>query len=202
MIDWVADFVEGGGYPAIAFLMFAENVFPPIPSELIMPLGGFAAARGTLGLPGVILAGSIGSLAGALFWYFIGRCIGCDRLRGFAARHGHWLTISPPDVDRAQDWFHRYGGIAVLIGRMVPGVRTLISLPAGIAEMPLTTFLVFSSIGTLGWITLLATAGFLLEERYADVAHWLNPVANVVIGLLVLTYLYRLVRGAWRHDQG
>jgi membrane protein DedA with SNARE-associated domain len=195
MIEWITGFVEEHGYVAVTLLMFAENVFPPLPSEMIMPMGGFAAARGALSLPLVILAGSIGSLAGALFWYGIGRWIGCERLRAFAGRHGAWLTISPAEVDRAQDWFRRYGWAAVLVGRMVPGVRTLISVPAGIAGMPLGVFLVFSALGTLGWTTLLATAGFLLEDRYDAIAHWLDPLASLVIAALVLLYLVRLYRG-------
>jgi membrane protein DedA with SNARE-associated domain len=198
MIEWIAAIVERMGYPGIAFLMFLENVFPPIPSELIMPMGGFAAARGEMSLVGVVLAGSAGSLAGALFWYGIGRWIGCERLRAFAGRHGAWLTISPREVDRAQDWFRHRGWLAVLIGRLVPGVRTLISVPAGIAEMPLRPFLLFSAIGTAGWSTLLATAGYMLEEHYHAVAIWLNPVATLVIAGLVGAYLVRLARARAR----
>lgn len=193
MIEWIAEFVERTGYVGIAFLMFAENVFPPIPSELIMPLGGFAAARGTLSLPGVILAGIVGTLMGAAFWYLVGRWIGCERLRRFADRHGAWLTISPRDVDAAQEWFRRHGWLAVLVGRVIPGVRTLISVPAGIAGMPVATFAVFTAIGTSVWSTFLATAGYVLEEHYAEVAHWINPLANLVIAVLVGLYLVRLV---------
>jgi membrane protein DedA with SNARE-associated domain len=194
MIEWIAGLVEETGYLGILLLMFAENVFPPIPSELVMPLAGFAAAQGTLSLAGVILAGSAGALLGALFWYGIGRWVGCERLRRFAGRHGAWLTIAPGDVDRAQSWFRRHGWAAVFVGRIIPGIRTLISVPAGIAEMPLGIFLAFSALGTAAWTTLLAVAGYLLEERYEAVAHWLNPAANVVIGGLVLAYLLRLLR--------
>jgi membrane protein DedA with SNARE-associated domain len=202
MIDWAAQYVEEAGYFAIFLLMFIENVFPPIPSEMIMPLGGFAAARGTLSLPGVIAAGAAGSLLGALFWYGIGRWIGCERLRHFADRHGAWLTISPAEVDRAQAWFRHYGWLAVLVGRVVPGVRTLISVPAGIAEMPLSTFLAFSAAGTLVWTSLLAGAGYLREEAYAEVAHWVNPVATGVIGLLIVLYLVRVVQMHRRRQRG
>jgi membrane protein DedA with SNARE-associated domain len=194
LIEWMANFVEQTGYVGIALLMLLENVFPPIPSELIMPMGGFAAARGSLSLPGVVVAGSIGSLAGALFWYGVGRWIGCERLRDFATRHGAWLTLSPAEVDRAQTWFRRHGWLAVLIGRLVPGVRTLISVPAGIAGMPLRPFLLFSSAGTVAWTSLLATAGYMLEDHYHAVASWLNPLANVVVASLVILYLVRLGR--------
>jgi membrane protein DedA with SNARE-associated domain len=192
MFDWMTEFVETTGYVGIALLMLAENVFPPIPSELIMPLAGFSAAQGQLSIIGVALAGIVGSLAGALLWYGVGRWLGCERLKRFAARHGKWLTLSPGEIDQAQSWFNRHGSKAVLIGRVVPGVRTLISVPAGIAEMPLSPFLLYSGLGTALWSTLLAGAGYLLEAKYEAVATYLNPVANIVFGILVMWYLYRL----------
>ena len=193
MFDWIAGLVEDGGYLGIAALMFAENLFPPIPSELIMPLAGFAAARGELNVALAVLAGAAGSLAGAVFWYAVGRWLGSARLQSWAARHGRWLTLRPRDVDRACAWFDRHSGKAVFIGRLVPAVRTLISVPAGIAGMALPRFLLYSGLGTLLWTTLLATAGYLLGERYREVADWVNPVSTLVIALLVVAYLYRVV---------
>ena len=193
MSDWIIGFEEMGSL-GIAVLMFAENVFPPIPSELIMPLAGFSAARGELDLMIVIIAGSIGSLLGALLWYYIGRKIGAERLERWAAKHGRWLTLSPNEVEQSCAWFNRHGGKAVFIGRLIPAVRTLISVPAGIAGMPLGSFLLYSAAGTILWTALLATAGYLLESQYDKVAHWMNPISNVVIGLVVLGYLYRVVR--------
>jgi len=191
--DWITGFEEMGSL-GIAVLMFAENVFPPIPSELIMPLAGFSAARGELNLMIVIIAGSIGSLLGALLWYYIGRKIGAERLERWAAKHGRWLTLSPNEVEQSCAWFNRHGGKAVFIGRLISAVRTLISVPAGIAGMPLDSFLLYSAAGTILWTALLATAGYLLESQYDKVAHWMNPISNVVIGLVVLGYLYRVVR--------
>jgi membrane protein DedA with SNARE-associated domain len=192
--------VESAGAAGISLLMFLENVFPPIPSELIMPLAGFTAARGQASLVVVILAGSVGSLAGALLWYGIGRWLGLDRLKGLAARHGRWLTLSPDEIDGAQRFFERHGGKAVLLGRLVPGVRTLISVPAGIVRMPLGTFLIWSALGTLAWTAALAGAGYLLESRYDVVAGWIGPVSNVILCAAVLWYLYRVVtfKGASR----
>ncbi len=137
MFDWITGIVDRTGYLGVALLMFAENLFPPVPSELIMPLAGFAAARGDLSLPLVLAAGVAGSLAGALFWYWIGRKVGADRLKRWAGRHGRWLTLSPGDVDEADAWFDRHGVKAVLLGRLIPAVRTLVSVPAGLAAMPL-----------------------------------------------------------------
>jgi membrane protein DedA with SNARE-associated domain len=192
MFDWITGIVDRTGYLGVALLMFAENLFPPIPSELIMPLAGFAAARGELSVALVVLAGIAGSLAGALFWYWIGRKVGADRLKAWAGRHGRWLTLSPGDVDRADEWFERHGGKAVLLGRLIPAVRTLVSVPAGLAGMPLLPFLLWSGVGTALWTGLLAAAGYLLEDQHQKVAAWLNPASNVVIGLLALGYLYRV----------
>ena len=200
MFDWIMGFQKMGTL-GIVLLMFAENVFPPIPSELIMPLAGFSAARGERNLLVVIIAGSIGSLFGALLWYYIGKKIGVERLERWAAKHGRWLTLSPKEVDQACGWFYRHGGKAVFIGRLIPAVRTLISVPAGIAGMPLASFLLYSAAGTILWTTLLAAAGYFLESQYDKVAGWMNPVSNVVIGLIVLGYLYRVVRFRRRGSQ-
>ena len=182
MFDWVTGMVEQTGYLGIALLMLAENVFPPIPSELIMPLAGFTAARGDLNIFLVVVAGSTGSLLGAVLWYYVGRWVGCERLKRWTAAHGRWFTISPEEVDQASDWFHRHGGKAVLIGRLLPAVRTLVSVPAGIAGMPLLPFLLYSALGTLAWSGLLAAAGYLLEGQYQAVAGYVNPVSNVIVG--------------------
>jgi membrane protein DedA with SNARE-associated domain len=191
MFEWVRAFLESSGYLGIALLMFVENAFPPIPSELIMPLAGFLAAQGKLDLFGVVLAGSFGSVLGALLWYLVGRWLGGERLRTFAAKHGRWLTISPSDVDDARYWFARHGRRAVLFGRVIPGVRTLISVPAGIAEMSLAPFLIFSAIGTAIWSGALVAAGYSLEQHYNRVAEDVGPVSNVIIAALGVAYLWR-----------
>jgi len=192
MFVWMTGIMEQTGYLGIALLMFAENLFPPIPSELIMPLAGFQAARGELHIGLDVAAGTAGSLAGALFWYEIGLRLGCERIKRLAARHGRWVTIAPDEVDDASDWFGRHCGKAVFLGRLAPAVRTLISIPAGIARMERSRFLLYSAAGTALWTGLLAGAGYLLEDRYRQVATWLDPVSNVVIGGLLLWYLYRV----------
>lgn len=193
MFDWISGFLQQSGYLGIVLLMFLENVFPPIPSELIMPLAGFTAGQGELNIVLVILSGSAGSLAGALLWYYVGLWIGIDRLKYWAGRHGRWLTLSPAEVDHAWHWFERHGGKAVLIGRLVPTVRTLISVPAGIARMPLVPFLIYSGIGTVAWTSFLALAGYLLQSQFGRVSEYLNPVSNVVVAVIVAVYLYRVV---------
>jgi membrane protein DedA with SNARE-associated domain len=193
MFDWVTGLVEQTGYLGIALLMLAENLFPPIPSEMIMPLAGFTAAQGKLNVGLVLVAGIVGSLAGAVFWYLVGRWVGADRLKRWTGRHGRWLTVTPSDVDQACAWFGQHGGKAVLVGRLIPAVRTLISVPAGVAGMSLPKFLAYSALGTALWTALLTAAGYLLEDRYRRVGEYLDPVSNVILGLIVLWYLYRVV---------
>lgn len=200
MFDWITGVLESTSYFGVFALMLIENVFPPIPSELIMPLAGYLGAQGRLSLWGVIAAGTLGSVAGALLWYWIGLRIGTERLRRFARRHGHWLTLDENEVDRAITWFDHYGWWAVFFGRMVPAVRTLISVPAGLAEMPMLPFLAVTTVGSALWVTFLTMAGYLLEGQFRAVGDWLNPVSNVIVAGLVLWYLYRVVRGYGRGE--
>jgi membrane protein DedA with SNARE-associated domain len=197
MFDWITGLMNGLGYAGIALLMFLENIFPPIPSEVVMPLAGFTATQGGMSLVGVIAAGSIGSLAGALPWYYAGRVYGHKRMREFADRYGRWITVSPEDIDHATDWFNRHGRSAVLIGRLVPGVRTLISVPAGISGMGLFQFLLYSTIGTVAWTSLLAICGYILRDRWSAVESYISPISTVLIVVLVLWFASRYVR-QWR----
>jgi membrane protein DedA with SNARE-associated domain len=194
MVDWITGFISSTGYLGIALLMFAENVFPPIPSELIMPFAGFVAARGELNPVGVLVAGVVGSLLGAVPWYLAGRWLGNERLKRMADRHGRWLTVSRKDLERAEAWFHRYGLVSVVVGRLVPAVRTLISVPAGITRMHPIPFFACSAVGTLVWTGLLVGSGYLLESHYERVAEWIDPFSKLVLAAIVATYLYRLVR--------
>ncbi len=192
MGDWITNLIERMGYLGIALLMFLENLFPPIPSELIMPLSGFTASRGELNIIGVVLAGSAGSVAGALFWYCIGRWVGEERIKRFASRHGRWITLRPKDIDRIDRWFDRHCHWAVLIGRVIPAIRTFISIPAGIFEMGIRRFLLFSTIGTLAWSGILASAGYALGSRYDEVNRLLGPVTTAIIILVLIGYGYRV----------
>ena len=193
MASWIEGIVETTGVLGIALLMFLENVFPPIPSELIMPLAGYTAAKGEVSLVLVILAGTAGSLAGALFWYFLGRLVDHERFKLFADRHGRWLTMSRADIEKADDWFDTYGHWAVLFGRLIPTVRTLISIPAGLSEMPLGRFLIYSGIGTAAWTTLLAVFGYVFGSEYPELERWIDPLSWGVVALMVAIYLWRFV---------
>jgi membrane protein DedA with SNARE-associated domain/uncharacterized membrane protein YkvA (DUF1232 family) len=208
LFDWITKIVAEYGYPGIALLMLGENVFPPIPSELIMPLAGFVAAQGKLNPVLVVLAGTLGSVLGALPWYYAGRWLGAERMCAVAARYGRWLTLDDKDVGKAIRWFERHGRMAVLFGRLVPTVRTLISVPGGMARMPLAPFLFYSSLGSLLWTAALTAAGYVLQSNYRLVGDYLDQASKIIIGLIVLIYLWRLVAGgrlgarvrAWARD--
>lgn len=193
MFDWITSVVEQSGYFGIALLMLGENIFPPIPSEVIMPLAGFVAAQGNLNVLGVLLAGVAGALLGALPWYYAGKWFGVDRLKRFAATHGRLLTLTPQEIEYAHEWFNRHGRKAVLIGRLVPIVRTLISVPAGLTRMPLAQFLMYSAMGTAAWTGLLLGAGYVLESQYERVSEIVNPATNFILILIVGIYVYRVI---------
>lgn len=192
MFDWITSLIRAMGATGVAFLMLLENLFPPIPSELVMPLAGFIAARGEASLIVMILAGTAGSVAGAWFWYWVGRRVGRDRLHDLACRHGRWLALYPEDIDKGRAWFERHGAGAVLIGRMVPTVRTFVSVPAGVARMPVGRFLAYTTLGSVVWVTLLAGAGYLLQRQYQQVSAWVDPLATAVVIGLLGWYLWRV----------
>lgn len=194
MFDWVVSTIEGWGYLGVFLLMVAENVFPPIPSEVIMPLAGFLAGRGDLSLTLTILVGTAGSVIGTLMWYYIGMAIGEERLKRFAARHGRWLTLSPSDIDYAHAWFQRHGAAAVFFGRMIPAIRTLISVPAGLSAMPFWRFLLYTVLGSALWTGMLTFAGLVLHENYALVADYVDPLSKLVVLSVVAIYLWRVIR--------
>ncbi|MBN9316701.1 MAG: DedA family protein [Devosia sp.] len=196
MATWIIETITALGYAGIFLLMLLESVFPPIPSELIIPFAGYSAATGALDLWLVLLAATAGAVVGMLPWYLAGRLFGLGRVRTLADRHGRWLTLNAAEVDTATGWFRRFGPVIVLAGRLIPLIRTLISIPAGLARMPLWHFLVFSTLGAFTWNVILVGAGFILAEHYERVETWLDPGTTIVLGVVVLTYLYRIV--TWR----
>jgi membrane protein DedA with SNARE-associated domain len=194
--------INSAGYLGIVLLMFVENVFPPIPSEYIMPLAGFMVAEGKLSLAGIIVAGTFGSLLGALPLYYCGRKLGAARLKRFAGRRGRWLAMSPDDIDRANEWFDRHGAKTVLLCRLVPGVRSLISIPAGINRMNLLSFLFFTTVGSAVWSSVLAYAGYLLGSNFHEVEEYFDPISLVIFGVIIILYLWRVIRGSGKTEAG
>lgn len=193
MSDWIISFLGHTGYGGVVVLMALENVFPPIPSELIMPFPGYAAARGDLNLWGALAAGTAGSLLGNLPWYVMARAMGVQRFQSLVRRYGRWLTVSGGDVRKACRWFEAYGYAAVVMGRLVPGIRTLISVPAGFVALPFLPFLVFSVIGSFIWNALLSFAGYYLADHYARASQVVGVFSNVVVGVLLAVYIYRFI---------
>ena len=199
MNDWVIRLIEQSGYLGIGFLMFLETVFPPIPSEVIMPIAGMAAAEGKLQYSFVVASGTAGAMLGNIVWYLAARALGVARLEPIIRRHGRWVTMTWPEVERAQTWFRENGVFFVFLGRLIPTVRSLVSVPAGLLKMRFKTFLIASTVGTLGWTAILTTAGFKLRENYGDMAEWVGSASNAVLIVLAAGYLWRL----WTHrNQG
>jgi membrane protein DedA with SNARE-associated domain len=194
MFEWSLGLIAAGGLLAVALLTFAESAVPPIPSEVIMPLAGLAAAQGRMSLAGVVIAGTLGALAGATVWYLAGRCYGEARLRRFIAAHGGWVGLEPADIDRSSRFFQRWGACAVFFGRLAPGVRTFVSVPAGLHRMPPLAFLTWSLLGTALWTSLLAAAGYGLAGWLPRIERWLDPLATAVVAGVVALYLFRTRR--------
>lgn len=194
MGSWIADTLAAMGYLGVALLTFVENIFPPIPSELVLPLAGYLVSQGAMTLPGAIAAGTAGSVLGALLFYGAGRRLGEERLKVFLDRHGRWLTLSRKDIEHPSEWFRRRGKVTVLVCRMIPGLRSLISIPAGIHAMPLPSFLLFTTIGTVMWTVLLVWAGYVLGANFERVKEFVDPVTWLLLALAVALYLWRVVR--------
>lgn len=186
MLDSLTDFVRNAvitlGYPGILAAMVAENLFPPIPSEIVLPLAGYEVFRGNLAFVTTVLAATAGSLIGALILYAIGRYGG----RPAVDRWGRLLRVSNADVDRAERWFDRWGDWVVLLSRMVPLVRSVVSIPAGILEMSIVRFVVLTTIGSLLWNILLIGAGYQLGSRWEDVAHFVGQFSDAMKVVAVL----------------
>lgn len=192
MSGWMMELLRDASYLGVGFLMFLETVFPPIPSEVIMSLAGLEASRGTMTLWGVIAAGTTGAMFGNFFWYLLARAIGLERLRPFIDRFGRWLTMDWAEIKRSERWFRQFGSAFVCIGRMLPTVRSLVSVPAGFLKMSIRRFLLWSTIGTAGWTTLLASAGYQLGTRYGEIDNYIGPASTAIIVVLVLGYLWRV----------
>ena len=194
MATWVTDTIYSLGYAGIVVLMVLENVFPPIPSEVIMPLAGFMVSQGKFSLIGIIAAGTAGSVLGALPFYYIGRWINEERLKALADRYGRWLTVSGNDIERSKAWFDKHGRTAIILGRLVPAVRSLISIPAGIARMNLAIFLTYTTVGTALWTALLAFLGYYLGSNFGRVGEYVDKISWLVIAAIVLIYIVRVIR--------
>ncbi len=206
LVDWVTSVVETLGYGGVAFLVALENLFPPIPSEVVLPLAGFVAAGGQASLVGMIIAATIGSMVGAFVLYGIAAAIGPVRLRALVTRYGRWFGLDEADLDKTEEWFDRRANLAVLLCRCVPLMRSLISIPAGFRRMPLLPFTLFTLLGSLVWNVLLIGAGYLLGEQWNQVEEPLELFQRLVLAVIAVAVAWfvwrRIVRPRLRSAQG
>ena len=193
LIDW-------GGYAGVFLLTLLETMFPPIPSEVVLPLAGMRAAQGPLGLAGVIIFATAGSMLGNFLWYLIARAIRPERFRFFIDRHGRWLTMNWRDVEKVQGHFERHGAGIVFVGRMIPALRTFISIPPGILRMPVARYLLWSTLGTAIWSTALATGGYALGAGFERIEEVAAPLTTGIVVLAVAWYLWRQL--TWNRRAG
>lgn len=197
MSEWIISIITTGGYWGIAFLMALENVFPPIPSEFIMGLGGVAVARGHMHVVPLMIAGTLGSTIGNFFWFEIGRRLGYERLQPFIIRFGRWLTLDWSDVERAVRFFQKHGQWVVFFLRFSPFFRTMISLPAGLARMSTWQFVVFTTLGAAIWNIVLVGGGYYLGVHFSEqLDRYMGPAVIGACALFGAFYLWRVL--TWR----
>lgn len=199
VIDWLLSLMRTIGAPGVGVATALETVFPPVPSEVVLPLAGFVAWQGAYGVVAAIVWATVGSLVGAYLLYWAGAAWGVDRVRRVA---GRLPLVDEHDVDRAMDAFGRHGRSAVLVGRVVPGVRSVISIPAGVDRMPLLTFTLWTVVGSAAWNGLLVGGGYLLGTRWHLVEKYTGVVSNVVYVLLAVLVVWFVVRRLRRRSAG
>jgi membrane protein DedA with SNARE-associated domain len=197
--DFIAYMIDNFGYIGVGLLMFIETVFPPIPSEVIMPLAGVHAAQTGGSLAGVILAGTAGAMLGNFFWFALAWKLGLDRFERMTLRFGRVLTLDHAEIEKGKRLFDRFGGALVGFGRVVPTIRSLISVPAGLVHMGVARFLIYSSIGSFVWTMGLTVAGWYLGRNFAQIDRLLGPLSTGVIVTIFAVYLYRVATWKRRH---
>jgi len=200
---WAEGIISTLGYPGLYLVMFLENVFPPIPSEAVLPLAGSLTLVGRFSIPLVTLVGMFGSLTGAFLFYGLGRWLGEPRVRLLIGKYGKYALLTTEDWDKSLSWFRRYGDWVIFFGRMVPIVRSLISIPAGISSMNLFKFIPLTIVGTALWSFLLSMGGRLLGEQWPLIADWIDTYQNVVLilGILVIAGFVLLRLPKWKKSE-
>lgn len=191
MFEWISGIIESVRYPGIAFLAFLENVFPPIPSELIMPFAGYLAKQGKMSFWLAVLSGSLGATLGSLPLYYAGRFYGEKRLKSWADKYGVWLGVDASDITKSKQWFIRHQTFSIFWCRMVPGIRSIIAIPAGLNNVPMIPFLGLTFAGCFVWTLFLATLGYYLGAGFKAVDKFLGPVSYVVVGSLIAWFVWR-----------
>ena len=181
-------------YLTICLAMFLENIIPPIPSEIIMPLGGFFVYQQKLNFYILVFWGLLGTILGSMPWYYLGKLVNEKRLSNFLDKKGKYLGITSKDLTKSKLWFDKYGSSLVFWGRLIPGIRTLISVPAGMELMPLKKFLIWTTLGSLIWVVFLTYAGFVFGENYQIIETFLDQIKYIVKPILILIFVYFLIK--------
>ena len=181
-------------YLTIGFAMFLENIIPPIPSEIIMPLGGFFVYQQKLNFYILVFSGLFGTVVGSMPWYYLGKLVNEKKLSNFLDKRGKYIGITSNDLAKSKSWFDKYGVSLVFWGRLVPGIRTLISVPAGMELMPLRKFLIWTTLGSLIWNVILSYAGFVFGENYQIIETYLDQIKYIVKPILVLIFIYFFIK--------
>ncbi|MEO8286894.1 MAG: DedA family protein [Chloroflexota bacterium] len=197
LITWATEIISTIGYPGIALLIGLEAIFPPIPSEVILPLSGSLSANGTFNAFLVLLSSIVGSCLGATILYSIGRWGGEERIGNWLERYGKWILLSRDDIYSTRNWFGRHGTWAVLVARLLPGMRTFVSVPAGLVSMPYARFVLLTAIGSGIWNGLLIGAGYFLGKNWDQVEGWIAPFGPIVYGIIILLIGIFVGRRLW-----
>ncbi|TWT06859.1 DedA family protein [Planococcus sp. CPCC 101016] len=197
MEEWITSVMSDYGYFGIFLLIMLENIFPPIPSEVILTVGGFMTTTTAMTIPGVILASTAGSVIGAVLLYGVGLLLDVERLEKIVDKYGNWLRVKREDIHKADAWFDRFGIWTVFFGRLIPVVRSLISIPAGMSNMRFWLFITFTTIGTLLWNTVLVFVGEAVGDNREQIMRQLELYSNVVyalIGIAVIAAVWYYIK--------
>lgn len=195
MSDWIIDFIETSGYIGVFVLMVLENVFPPIPSEVVLPMAGYLSSQGAMHPVPLTILATLGTTVGNYILYFLALKLGHERLKRFVESHGRWVAVSSEEVDKSSRWFKKHGKTSVFFARFVPGLRSLISLPAGLTHMPLVSFLVLTTVASAIWTVVLLSLGYVLGAQFESASEWLGYAGNAVFAGIFVLYLYRVLFG-------
>jgi membrane protein DedA with SNARE-associated domain len=198
MTSFLPEFISDYGYWALFLLMFVESFVPVFPTEIVIPLAGVYAAQGKLSVIGVVASGTLGSMTGSTLWYGIARALGYPRFRHLVVRFGWITTLGEREVERLHDWFEKHETAMVIVGRFLPAIRNIISIPAGLVAMPYGRFLLLSALASATSNGLYAWAGGMLRDKYVEVEHYVGPVTTLIVASLIGLWLIRVLLGYLR----
>jgi membrane protein DedA with SNARE-associated domain len=202
VVDWITDFIDSIGLVGVAVLVALENVFPPIPSEVILLLAGYNVELDRFGFIGAVIAATIGSIIGAYFLYGVGRVLSEERLEGLLAGIGKYVGLKKKDVHKGFEWFERHEDPVVFFGRLIPVVRSVVSIPAGAEKMPLIKFTVLTGVGSLIWNTVWVSIGWGLGSQWEKAERWSSLLQYIVVAVVLIAIVVLIIRARRQRSQG